>query len=214
MRNDIILRKGNTVDPDKWEALINSSAYASPFQTRQFYHFCNTTPGYKGYVYAMEGTDRSYHSLCVVSYTQEKGVKAWFSRRAIIYGGPLLSDDCDGQTLELLLKEITSDLANKAIYIESRNFNDYSSYASPFRNRGWLYVPYLNVRVNLVSGAAGGLLSTFKYNRRREVKLTINAGLTYREAENEYEVQSVYQILKDLYHKRIGLPLPDVRFFY
>ena len=213
MKNKFILRKGNDVDGVKWDTLINNSVYSSPFQTKQFYELCNSTSGYKGYVYAIEGLDNKYYALCVVSYTYEKGIKSWFSRRAIIYGGPLLLDHYKDSSLELLIEEITLDLAHKAIYIEFRNFFNYNSFSSQFNQNGWLYTTYLNVKVNLNYSSVKELLSTFKYNRRREIRLTLNAGLTYEKAKKIDELISVYRILKDLYKQRIGLPLPEVSFF-
>jgi serine/alanine adding enzyme len=213
INNDSIIRKGNEVDPDKWDTLIDNSAFSSPFQTRKFYDFCNTTPGYKGYVYAIEGRDGIYYAVCVISLTSEKGIKSWFSRRAIIYGGPVLADHFDSYALTNLLEEIKKDLSGKTIYIESRNFHDYSLLESIFIRNNWTYIPYLDVKVNLNYSTIDKLLSSFKYNRRREIKLTLKAGLTYGEAENMDQLISVYRILKEMYKTRIGLPLPKVRFF-
>lgn len=212
-KSDFIIRKGKEVDTNKWDSLINNSTYSSPFQTKKFYNFCNSTPGYKSYVYAIEGRNGTYNAVCVISFTYGKGIKSWFSRRAIVYGGPVLADDVKNNAFINLLDEIKRDLSGKTIYIEFRNFHNYSLLSSQFIKNNWTYTPYLNIKVNLNYSSIEELLASFKYNRRREIKLTLKAGLIYEEAENIDQIISLYSILKKIYKERVRLPLPEVSFF-
>lgn len=66
----------------------------------------------------------------VVGYIQQEGgfLKRFFTKRAIIPGGALLSPDISKEALSLLLSTMKKQLKRKAIYIEFRNYNDYKQF--------------------------------------------------------------------------------------
>lgn len=43
-KNDFIIRKGKEVDTNKWDLLINTSTYSSPFQTKKILQFLKIGP--------------------------------------------------------------------------------------------------------------------------------------------------------------------------
>lgn len=206
-----IITDSTKVDRDKWNALLLNNPYTTPFQTPEFFVFFNQIQNYKANVYAILKGDK-IESLCVVTLQKEKGLKRYFSRRAIIYGGPLVLEGVS-VSLALLLKTISKDLKSKVIYIETRNFNDYSNYQSIFIEQGWGYLPYLNVRLSLVNRDMKDILSAMNYNRNRQIRLSITQGASYEEATTIKEVKALYQILADLYRVRVKLPLPDFDYF-
>jgi hypothetical protein len=57
---------------------------------------------------------------------EQNAIKQFFSRRAIIIGGPALANDATDEEVETLLSAVRQHLQSQAIYIETRNFNDYS----------------------------------------------------------------------------------------
>ena len=201
------------VDAAQWKRLLAESNYASPFQTKPFYDFCNAAPGYEAHVYAVANQEGVYHALCVATIQREKGMKSYFSRRAVIYGGLLLNETNGNEATALLLETLWNHIKKKIIFIEIRNFHDYGDHAQVFKKMNWEYVPHLNIKVNLSHEKIDDLMATFKYNRRREIKLTRKAGITSKIAENENEISTVYDILYSLYHERIRLPLPPLQFF-
>lgn len=211
--NNFVVHINEFVDRSKWSKLVEKSPFSTPFQTPPFLDCLNSTPHHQGLVLAIEGEDQSYQALCVVDRVSENGIQFFFSRRAIIYGGPLLSDDNQGEALAILLVNIRKEFHQKAIYIEIRNFKDYSVYTSVFAELNWKYVPWLNIRKKLDFSDKNNLLASFKYNRRREIGLALKSGLTYGESKNKEDLTSVYRILQDLYTKRTGLPLPSFHFF-
>lgn len=201
----------NKINTDKWEKKIVDNSYSTPFQTPEFYNFFNSIPNSSANVYAAE-ENNSIVALCVVTMQKEKGVKGYFSRRAIIYGG-VLTEKTNVQALEKLLEYINDDLRSKAIYIEIRNYKDYKLFAEVFQKNKWEYVPYLNYQHQFNGQTLDELISKMKYNRRREIKLSFKEGAMYGEAKNEAEIKELYKILFDLYQNRVKLPLPDVSYF-
>jgi hypothetical protein len=194
------LLKNNEIPKDRWIALLSKSPYASVFQSPVFYELVNSVVGLLAEVYAIEESTE-IRAVCVVTIQKEKGVKSFFSRRAIIYGGPVLIEG-DKNPLNFLLNYIYKELKQKVIYLEVRNFFDYSQFHSNYLSAEWEWLPYLNVRLSLKEKSIEDVLASMKYNRKREIKLSLVEGAIYREAIDISEVQNLYLILKELYTKK------------
>lgn len=199
------------INLSKWGELCLLSDFASPFQTHDFYHFIDKIPGYSAEVFAVE-EDEQLLAIMLVVVQKEKGIKARFSKRGIIYGGPLLRST-NVAVVEFLLQKTSDELRKKLIFLETRNFFDYNCYKDTFLHAGWQYLPYLNYQISVVNKNTDELLSLMKYNRRREVKLSVAGGATFELAKSVEDVLDVYNILKNLYAEKVKLPLPDFDFF-
>ena len=122
------LIQGDNISVEKWNELIHKSSFSSPFQSFEFYSFFKSVPNYNAEVFAIE-SNKEILALVVITFHEEKGIKSLFSKRAIIYGGPLITDSSNSKNaIDLLFLEINKKLKNKVIYGEIRNFNDYSIY--------------------------------------------------------------------------------------
>lgn len=192
-----------------WSELLLNSNFSTPFQTAEFYDFYNSIPGYTSVALAIENSGKLC-SLVVATIQKEKGIKGYFSRRAIIYGGPvLLNNRCD--TLPFLLKELNRRLQGKVIYLETRNFHDYSNHKKIFTEYGWHYEAYLNFRLNCTTHKmAWNQLNT---NRKRQITKAFKNGVTIKEAASLTDVKTFFNILKNLYNTRIKKPLPSFALF-
>ncbi len=83
----------------------------------------------------------------MVTIQKERDLAGYFSRRGIIYGGPLVDDDYP-EALDILMKHISQYSAGEAIYTEARNLSDFS-FLTECVFRKWIqYIPYLNFRVD------------------------------------------------------------------
>ncbi len=204
----IIDREINRVE---WIDFIKGNQYNSPFQSPGFYDLFNKIPNQTAIAFAIKDLTE-FKALCVVTLQKEKGLKGYFSRRAIIYGGPVVAWNCEIE-LETLIRFINSTFKNKVIYLETRNLNDYTSLQNSFLNQGWIYKPHLNIQIKLNAKSLDGLLNEMKYNRKREIKLSKREGATYKDADSIDEVKTLYSILVELYKMRVNLPLPDLKYF-
>tara|TARA_R110002073_G_scaffold72537_1_gene177531 strand:- start:538537 stop:539538 length:1002 start_codon:yes stop_codon:yes gene_type:complete len=204
--------KNNDILIDKWSNLISASKQSSPFQTIEFYNFYNTTENLSADVFAIEDNN-VYQSLAVVTVQKETGFKSYFSRRAIIYGGIVLENDGGTVYLDELLKNIISYYKGKAIFVEIRNNFDYGFSKQIFEKNNWMYEEHLNVQLNLEETNLEELVSKMKYNRRREIRLSLKEGAIVRPAESVDEVNQLYIILEDMYAERVKLPLHPCTFF-
>lgn len=209
MEQHTVLHKNNDVDLIKWRQLLTENQFTSVFQSPEFYDLYNSTDGYSAEVFAIENENK-YVALCVVTLQKETGLKGYFSRRAIVYGGPLIGN---GKYITELLNFITKSISAKAIYTEVRNYFDYGSYDQQYRNAGWNFNGYLNFHLNLENTSFESLLDKMKYNRKREIRISKEENASYREAVDLNEVSELYNILNDLYKTRVKLPLPTKKYF-
>lgn len=196
------------IDPAAWQSLVAQSPYATWFQTSEAYQFYASNP--KEMIPFAYGIERdSELRVVVVGYvTKEKSaLKQFFTRRAIIIGGPLIGEHATELDVEQLLRVTASELKSQAIYIETRNFHDYSRWKSVFESNGFAYQPHLNIQVACNANHA------MSEQRQRQVKKAIKNGAEICEASSEQEIRDWYQILRQLYRKKVRTPLWSEAFF-
>lgn len=194
-----------------WDALVNESAVTTWFQTREAFAFFDSLSFFEAFVVAVENSGR-LRGLAV-GYVQKDGgkLKQFFSRRAIILGGPLLAEDVSCEELEALLLSLKRCLRKKAIYIEMRNFNDYSRWRVVFERCGFGYMAHYNVQVDTSSlEVVNGKLDR---NRRRNIKKALENGLVIDNNPTTEELARFYIMLDELYRNKVKSPLYPYEFF-
>lgn len=196
----------------QWSALVQKSDTATWFQTPEAYALFASLPDeFKPFVYGV--SENGQLSGIIVGYiTQEKNrLKQFFTRRAIIIGGPLLDTEISSEALSALLQIVRSELSKQAIYIETRNFNDYSRWKDIFRVQGFSYQPHLNFHIDTSS------LETAQANigkhRWKYIRLSIRDGATMVESPTIEQVRECYVVLSELYRDKVKTPLFSIEFF-
>ncbi len=200
------------IDTSQWNVLVQKADTATWFQTVEAYEFFASLPSeFKPFVYGV--SENGQLSGVVVGYvTQEKSrLKQFFTRRAIIIGGPLLDDEISSEALSALLQTVRSELSKQAVYIETRNFNDYSRWKDVFRAQGFAYQPHLNFQVDCTDRSTA--LSRMKSNRRRQIRKGLANGAYITEAQSDADIAAWYCILHNLYRNKVKTPLHDLSFF-
>ncbi len=208
----IIHHSYKEIDASLWNALVQKSDTATWFQTPEAYALFASLPDeFKSFAYGV--SENGQLSGIIVGYiTQEKNrLKQFFTRRAIIIGGPLLDTEISSEALSTLLQTVRGELSKQTIYIETRNFNDYSRWKDIFRAQGFSYQPHLNFHVDCVEQER--MLSKISESRRRQIKKALSSGVEINEAQSEGEVKVYYNLLKDLYTHKVKTPLLSQEFF-
>ena len=206
-----VLSNCENVNQAQWEALIKASPTSTWFQTREAFGFFGSLSFMESFVVAVE-TDGFLKGL-VVGYIQKDGgkVKQFLSRRAIILGGPLLADDISDEELKTLLKALKDSLKRKAIYIESRNFNDFSRWKNVFEECGFAYEPHLNFHVNTETKEIAQ--TNIGKHRWRYIRISMRDGAMLVESPVWEQVEKFYSILSNLYDTKVKTPLFPIEFF-
>ena len=199
------------IDKMSWAALVKDSPVATWFQTPEAYHFFVSLSFLETFCMAVE--NKGQLKGVVVGYVQKDGgwMKQFFSRRAIISGGPLLANDITNEELATLLDSLKSNLKRKAIYFEMRNFNDYSRWRTIFEQCGFEYEAHYDVWVDTTSlDFVNGRLDR---NRRRNIKKAMENGLVIENEPSERDLTRFYEMLKELYQSKVKMPLSPYEFF-
>ena len=197
------------IPADDWNAFLAGNHFASPFQSNDFYQVFNSVEGLAAEAHAVYDNGRML-ALAVITIQKSPGAASFFSRRAIIYGGPLI-DPSYPEVLDYLLEHLSMVLKGKAIYAETRNLSDYSMFREVFLKYGWDYVPYLNFIVR--TDDFGEMAKSVSASRLRNIKRAKASGVTWKKAETLEEVEELYSILRVLYRSRIKKPLLPWDFF-
>ncbi|MBQ7191786.1 MAG: GNAT family N-acetyltransferase [Paludibacteraceae bacterium] len=161
------------------------------------------------------GVSRSSGSMACIAVgyiTKERNhLKQCFTRRAIIIGGPMLSDDITDAELSELLLTLRRKLSHRAIYIETRNFNDYSRWRKVFEQCGFAYQPHLNFHID--TSSIDIVEQNLGKSRKRDIRTSFRDGVTIIEQPTREQLAVWYDILKRLYTTKIHTPLFPLAFF-
>ena len=199
------------VDYNAWDDLVKTSAVASWFQTREAFDFFNSLSFLETFALAVENDGRL--KGVIVGYVQKEGgaLKRFFSRRAIILGGPLLDNDIVKEEYVELLKALKKNLKSSAIYIEFRNFNNYCGWGEVYEECGFKYEPHYDVIIDTSSVEA--VNAKLDRNRRRNIKKAVDNGLVVEQELTEEELCRFYSMLDKLYREKVKTPLLPMDFF-
>ena len=197
------------IDRTQWQALVDRSPVASIFQTPEMYNFYAELQLYDTSVCAVEenGTIKGL-VLCLIQ-SEGKGLKGHFTARAIINGGPLLDADISSEALQALLGITVNTLRRRCIYIETRNLNDYSRWGKTFEACGFSYVAHFNFHIDTSDPVQ--VDKRIDKSRRRRIRRATEAGVVI--SSDKTHLPAFYNILADLYHKKIHKPLPPYSLF-
>ena len=211
------------IDRNEWRALVVASETGTWFQGPEAYDFFAQQPSlFKPFIVAIEdcrlkNEDCKLRGVCVGYVTVEKNaVKQFLTRRAIIIGGPCLADDCTEDEAYALMQAVRQQLEignwklenGAPIYIETRNFNDYSRWKGAFEKAGFEYKKHLNFHVD----SEAENLSENRCRQLRKVQ-SRESRVESREAANETEIREWYEVLEELYRTKVKTPLWPVEFF-
>lgn len=203
-----LLTDPSNIDRQQWQELVDRSPVASIFQTPEMYDFYTSLNLYEVAFVAVDDNGLKGLALCVTQ-SNGKGIKRNFTSRAIINGGPLLSDDISEEALAALLNTTINILKQRSIYIETRNLNDYSRWRNTFEKCGFDYVPHYNFHIdttdpNLVD-------KHMDKSRRRRIRRATENGVVI--SNDISQLPDFYNILSNLYRTKIHKPLPPYSMF-
>ena len=202
------------IDQQQWQQLIECSPYATWFQTDEAYRFYQSVGDMQAFAYGVSEDDNLVGLVVDYTTTEKCKFKQHFTARSIIVGGPLIADNISNEALTALLKAVRamesngqSPIANRPIYIETRNFHDYSKWKSIFEANGFTYQPHYDIHVH------SNAQHQMSERRQRELKRAIKNGATVAQAQSEQEIRDWYQILHRLYREKVRTPLFSEDFF-
>lgn len=222
------------IDRAEWSGLVASSTTGTWFQTPEAYEFYASMPElFRPFVVAvaqdaehidaarLESSTLELRGVCVGYVTVEKSaIKQFLTRRAIIIGGPVIANDATLEEVETLMMAVRNQfkildfrfkILNSPIFIETRNFNDYSRWKEAFAAAGFDYMPHLNFHVD--TSSAEVVEANLGKSRKRDIRTSLRDGATIIEQPTLEQVREYYATLEHLYKTRVKTPLFPFSFF-
>ena len=201
----------NEIDPQQWSELLQSSPTSTWFQTDEAYRFYQSVSGMQAFAYGVSEEGRLVGVVVGYVTKNSNSILQYFTKRAIIYGGPLLHPQISDFALSSLFKTIAQNLYLNPIYIETRNFNDYSQWKDIFEINGFGYQKHLNYHVNTTTTEIAQ--SNIGKHRWKYIRLSMRDGAKIVENPSIEQVRVFYTILQDLYRTKVKTPLWSWEFF-
>ena len=192
------------IDRQQWSELVRTSETGTWFQSPEAYDFFASLPELmEPFVYGVERAEKLC-AVCVGYVTKEPNpIKQFFTRRAIIIGGVAVAANGAKEDVVILLNYVRKELKPKSIYIEMRNFNDFSPWKEAFEAAGFAYKPHLNFHVDPST-------NNLSDNRKRQLK---KSDAVVSEGVSELEIREWYEVLSELYRTKVKTPLWPIDFF-
>ena len=166
---------------------MRTSETGTWFQSPEAYDFFASLPELmEPFVYGIESEElraksQELRAVCVGYVTKERNpIQQFFTRRAIIVGGPAIDKNYAKEDVEILLNYIRKDLEPKSIYVETRNFNDFSPWKEAFEAAGFAYKPHLNFHIDCSSQEQ--IDAQMSNVRKRQVRKAIRSGAVIEES--------------------------------
>ena len=199
------------IDQQQWQTLVDQSPTATWFQTPEAYEFY-TSVSTELLPFALGIEEDGHLTGVIVGYTTQETntIKQLLTCRSIIIGGPLLDEHISSDALSALLVAV-KQVTKEAIYVETRNFNDYSKWKEIFEQCSFQYQPHLNFHVDTSSVEV--VDKNLGKSRKRDIRTTIRDGVTPVYQPTIEQVKQYYQILQNLYTTKVKTPLFSWNFF-
>ena len=198
------------VTTPEWQRLLAESPYSNAFQTEEMYNFLSSLGCLHSFLSYVRNSNGKLSCLAVGYIQAEKGLKKYFSKRAIIQGGVLISPKATNEDVKNLLTDIKKQTSS-AIYVEIRNNADYSKYKSAFEEVGFDYKPHLNCIIDCSN--ADTALKNMNESRRRQVRIASEGGYEVKVADTKEEIDEFYKLLSNHYKTKVKKPISPKEFF-
>ncbi|MDW7681252.1 MAG: hypothetical protein SCK70_11850, partial [bacterium] len=189
---------------EKLEQFVSSHTNGNFFQSLKAFQFFQEVENYQPFLFVALENDEIVGSLLVVRMQEGNGLKGYFSRRCIVWGGPLAIDE-NSVIYSALLDKLNEIASKTAIYSEFRNFSNQLNNKEIFKQVGFRLNEHLNFIVKTPSvEEAKAKLSNSK---KRQINKSIKNGAQIIEAENIDQIKAFYGILSKLYKEKVKKPL-------
>ncbi len=143
------------------------------------------------------------------------GLYQLLTSRTLVHGGPLMAENTRLQQemiLKLLLDGLHARIKKRSMFTQFRNSFDLSDMKPLFREKGYKWEDHLNLLVD--TSMKKVLQQGLSKNRRRQIKKSLENGAKVIYHPKPAQIDAFYQILEDLYARKVGKPLPSRNFFH
>ena len=194
----------NKIDHAQWSDFVFNHPKGNIFQTPQMIRVYAKTDNYTPISLFAKRDSKIVGILCTVLQKESKGFVGYFSSRCIIWGGPLIENNCK-ETLNLILSELINQLKNKAIFIQFRNIFDQAEYKLEYSKHGFKYEKHLDIHID-ISKSYELLKNKIHKSRIRNLNKSLRKGIYIQQLLSIEEIKEGYCLVNQTYNRIKSLP--------
>jgi serine/alanine adding enzyme len=213
MKYDIVSNAKN-INLAALENFVTNHPCGNFFQSPQYFEFYRVQKEYVPVlVCAVDSNNKILGSvICIVN----RLLPSWkfsFLSRAIVFGGPLISEEVQEKetVMDSLLKELSRLVKKESVYLEFRNLFDVSCYRKIFEKYGFAFNDHLNFVID--SSDRETVMKNMSKSKLQQIKKGLAAGAVISIAKDIEEVKQFYQLVINLYKYKVKKPFPKWDFF-
>ncbi len=205
-----VISDSELVDRKGWVDFVNNHPDGSIFQMPWMYDLHKLSRFQKPVVYFAFDGSKMVGVMMAVNYRNAVFPLSWFTRRQIVFGGPLVADN-DRGTLLALLDAMVKNRTQKPVYSEIRNLRLGLSLKPVFENAGFYYESYLSVVIDM-NRKSGEIWESLSPERRTNIKRLENVLYTIRDMQGLKDMADVWKIIRCSVGRK-GRPVPHKSMF-
>ena len=184
---------------EAWSDFVLQHPKGNIFQTPEMYDVYRNTKNYEPYLLGIvNGGGDVLAVLVAVMQREYSSFIGGLTARSIVWGGPLIKNG-DVNVFRKLMNEYDKTVGKNALYSQFRNFAGMDGFRRLFTEVKYLYEDHLNIIIDL-SKPEEQLWKEVYSKRRNEIRRARKEGTSVRELTDLSEIESVYDILSDVYN--------------
>lgn len=209
----IIQSKSNIIDFSAWDSFVEKQSLGTVFQSSDMHRLFLDSENFEPVPIMICNEKGIMGVLLAVIIKEYPGKIGFLSSRTVVYGGPVIDENSDKkrEILDLLLKELIRKVRNRTVFIQFRNFFDFSDGMEIFEKNGFNYLERLNYLVDTTDDSV--VKKNISSSKLRQVKKGLESGAEIIDPENVDQVKEFYNILFNHYKTKVKKPLPKWSFF-
>lgn len=196
---------------EKWERFVEDHPYGNIFQTPAMFTLYNSIPQHKAFLVAILDDRENIMGLMSCCIIAEQGLKSLFSRRSIVFGGPLIYNN-DAHITNILLEAYNKAIKNKVIYTQFRNIWPLKKLEASLQKHHFKYEDHLTV-LNDLTIPETQLINNINKKRLSSIRASIKKGLRMIVIEDERRLARAVELIR-LTYKRVQVPAPPDELFF
>jgi lipid II:glycine glycyltransferase (peptidoglycan interpeptide bridge formation enzyme) len=199
------------LDRKKWDHYVDIHPDGNIFQAPEMHEMYRNARNYEPLLLGVTNEhDEILGVLLTVIQSEDQGLLSNFTRRSIIFGGPLIKNN-DLKILDIILQAYDEKVRSKALYSQFRNLWDVNDYLDTFNKNGYKFENHLNIIIDLKKSESL-LWQEMNPTRRKQIRRAAKRGTTVKELTEIRDIESAYKILIEVY-KNAKLPIPHISLF-
>ncbi len=208
-----IIEDIDKIDLYKWRSFVMRHTKGSVFQSPEMYKCYTKVPHQHPFVFVAYQNEEIVGVLLGVKMEEKGKLKSLFSKRSIIYSGPIIENE-NTIILKILLNAYEQRLRKKVIYTQIRNQFENLKNCDIYHEYGYVFESHLNFLVHIDREEI--MWERMGKGRTKQIKKAIKNKL-YVQAYVNGDISSSllkegFLVIQEVY-KRANLPLADYSLF-